>query len=73
MGAGLGWLGGLPRLRTDLDGNGHQRRAIVQVDILQSVLGVVITAAIDVVIFHEKHRKNPDIRDDLAVRGEKRT
>jgi fibronectin-binding autotransporter adhesin len=41
------------RLRDGLNRNRAQRRAVVQIDVLHRVVGVVVALAIDVVILHE--------------------
>src|SRR5947209_1239954 len=50
-----------------LDGDGGERRAVIQVDVLHGVVGVVIAAAVDVVVLHEQHHGDAGVGEDLGV------
>src|SRR5207247_1340805 len=56
------------RARHSLDGNGHDRGAVVEIDVLHRVMAVVVAMAVDVVILHEEHHRYADIGEDLPVR-----
>src|ERR1700680_1477969 len=55
------------RPRHGLDGDGGDRGAVVEIDVLHRIVAVVIAVAVDVVVFHEQHGGYPGIGEDLAV------
>src|SRR5438132_14157355 len=55
------------RPRHGFNGNGGDRGAVVQVDVVHGVVGIVVALAVDVVVFHEEDDGDAGVGEDLAI------
>src|SRR5580700_1344672 len=49
------------------DGDGAEGCAVVEVDVFHRVVGVVVAAAVDVVVLHEQNDRDASVGEDLGV------